>query len=60
MSDKHIPVKNRQKYRLSLKYRCQNDIILHIGLACFDKDHNLISPVQVCRVEDSAVTVQAI
>ena len=60
MSDKHTPIDSKSTYRLSLKYRCQDNIILHVGVACFDQKRNMISPVQVCRVEESAVTIDAL
>ena len=47
MSDKHIQVNSQKKYSLSLKYRCNNEVIMHVGLACFDGNQNIISPVQV-------------
>ena len=50
MSDKHLKVKNKQNYRLNLKYRCKDDVIIHVGLACFDTNRCNISPVQVSSI----------
>jgi hypothetical protein len=50
MSDRHLPVSGKNSYRLALKYRSKDNVIIHVGLACFDEHRVLISPVQVVRL----------
>lgn len=47
LSDKYLPVDGQRGYRLSMQFRCADSVLMHIGIACYDKDRKLISPVQV-------------
>ena len=60
MSDKYYQVDSKSKYRLKLRYKSQSEAIVHVGVACYDYNKSVISPVQVCRYENSAVTVESL
>jgi len=47
LSDKYLEINPQKGYRLCLQFRCPDSILLHIGIACYDKEKKLINPVQV-------------
>ena len=36
MSDKYIEIEQGKKYRLTLKFRSNNQVVVHFGVACYD------------------------
>ena len=43
---------------MKLDLRTSDDMILYVGLVCFDHNKEFIHSTQVCRVEGSAVTIE--
>ena len=59
MSDKYYQVTPDHSYTLSLLYRSEPEVIVHLGVACYDLNKNPINPVQICRHEQTIVTVDS-
>ncbi len=47
MSDHHIEVEPNSKYIFSIYVKADSKMIIHLGIACYDKFKNVILPVQV-------------
>jgi hypothetical protein len=47
MSDHHIEIEPDNKYLFSIEIRSDSKMIVHLGVACYDKLKNVILPVQV-------------
>lgn len=47
MSDHHIEVDPEKKYLFSIEIKSDCKMIVHLGVACYDKLKNVILPVQV-------------
>ena len=47
MSDHHYEIQAEKRYKLTLEIRSVHKMIIHIGIACYDKHKNIIHPIQV-------------
>lgn len=58
LSDDFIPVDPSKAYELKLDLRTSDEMILYVGLVCFDQNKEFIHSTQVCRVEGSELTLE--